>query len=218
MSNSSDNPLWHVVSGENVPPPDWMNAPGWPPTKSYGDCDARIQIDDQLLQIEVNLKPAKRFLLFFFPLFLLALLTAVWLLAESQWRGILMFALTILESLVLLLLLAMINHREKAGPYLVVDLYAKTLELPRLRQKFPLTSIVRFQWIRGRISSSDHNHSVGDDLNVITRIENGELLRYFIMGSPNRKLVEHLAQFCHKPVEKRDLGEGVHVGVDRNSP
>lgn len=106
----------------------------------------------------------------------------------------------------------LLAYHESLGDYLVVDLDQQTLELPRAKVTFPLDQVFGFQLISGRSKASA---DIETDLNLLVA-GNETLLRYHILGSPMRKMVEQLASCTGLRLDEINLGSGGFRDADRS--
>ena len=122
MSNSSDNPLWHVVSGENVPPPDWVNAPNQRGNRLFTPYEKIIAERDRL-EVVFNARMARWANLG--PTLTFALLIAIVLFKfDAPGFGV-CFALLGVATCAISLWIVRIQ--ERSGSYLIIDLKTRTI-------------------------------------------------------------------------------------------
>ena len=117
-------------------------------------------------------------------------------LPDNQTRGFIAFVCLLAGGSGIALMYALLRAHEKLGDYLEIDRTQGTIHLPRQGRKFPLSDVVGFQWTIG-LAESDYC----DDLYLLVE-ESSNTVRYPIMGSPSREIVEEVASFSGMPVDE----------------
>lgn len=193
-------------------PPAWRNAPDPVGFRSYGGCDAVLRIEGEQLRLEV--RSAKKFVVAFGVLFIPAFALTAWF-AIPDWNTKVFFAVggAAVGLFTFGLVYWLMDYHERLGDYLVIDRQTHIVLLPRCKARFPLDQVFGLQMIRGRSQASA---DVETDLNLLVA-EGQELVRYHVLGSPTRGLVEQVAEFAGFRVEEVDLGWNGYRDQDRDS-
>ena len=202
-----DRALWQRV--EELPDPlPWRNAPNQTSFRSYSH-DAKLEIEEDRLRIAVH--SARRFVTAFGSFFIPAFSLIAWFaIPDVPTRLLFSIGGFIVGIFMFALIYGMLAHHENLGDYLVIDRAAETITLPQSKVEFALDQVYAFQWISGRTESIPEEET---DLNLLVADEDG-LLRYHILGSPQRAMIEEVVRFSGIKLQEISPTTGVYRDAD----
>lgn len=136
------------------------------------------------------------FVRWFCVLFVLSFLIGSWVLIEKLGIRVLAFIggglVTVGAAFVMY---EFARRNEQLGDYLIIDLAAQTISLPRQRMTFSMESLVGFEWL----PTSDGE---GTEVNLFIT-ENGRLTRYTVGRNIDEYDVNQIARFAQRPLDTK---------------
>ncbi len=197
---------WQTIDATGFRP-DYIDSSG-NDLRSYG---ASVVVEDQaeryaLLPDARYLPFIKYFALFFLPLF--GVIAVAFIPGPEKW--IVAAGGPICGGAVFSLIYFLLAREIKRGPYFEFYPREDVVRLPRYGVECHRDTIECLQWITG--GSKYHAMGRATDVNLIIRNKDGGKQRYFVLGSPSRKLAVAIAEKIKIPVteitlrsrEKRD--------------
>jgi hypothetical protein len=181
--------------------PDYVDVPG-NDLRSYG---ASVVVED--LPERYALSPDARHLPFikYFAIFFLPLFVAIsfaFIPGPEKWLFVI--GGPICGGLAFSLIYFLVSQEIKKGPYFEFYPREELVRLPRYGVECKRDAIECLQWITG---GSKHRGMDGaTDVNLIFRNKDGEKRRYFLLGSPRRKIAIAISEKIKIPVTEVTLG------------
>lgn len=96
------------------------------------------------------------------------------------------------------------THEGQSGPWLIFDLTAKNITLPRHDATFRLEEVIRFEIVSGHDSSPNSDRAEVSELHLLTTRDTGTICRHVLVGGVNpqqiwkeaRPLIEAVGKPC----------------------
>jgi hypothetical protein len=191
---------WQTIDAAGFKP-DYIDVPG-NDLRSYG---ASVVVDD--LPERYALSPDARHLPFvkYFAIFFLPFFVAIafaFIPGPEKWFFVM--GGPICGGLAFSLIYLLLSQEIKKGPYFEFYPSEELVRLPRYGVECNRDAIECLQWITG--GSKHRGMDRATDVNLIIRNKDGEKLRYFLLGSPRRKLAIAISEKLKIPVTEVTLG------------
>jgi hypothetical protein len=192
--------------------PDYIDVPG-NDLRSYG---ASVVVED--LPERYALSPDARHLPFikYFAIFFLPLFVAIsfaFIPGPEKWLFVI--GGPICGGLAFSLIYFLLSQEIKKGPYFEFYPREELVRLPRYGVECDRDAIECLQWITG--GSKHRGMDRATDVNLIVRNKDGEKSRYFLLGSPMRKIAIAISEKIKIPVTEITLGIQGKRDVDLRS-
>jgi hypothetical protein len=192
--------------------PDYVDVPG-DDLRSYG---ASVVVDETPECYTVSpdgrqLIFLKYFTTFFLPLFVVV--SFAFIPGSEKW--IFVIGGPICGAMAFSVIYSLLSHEINKGPYFAFYPKEAIVRLPRYGVEYNLDAIECLQWITG--GSKNRGMDRATDLNLVVRTQDGEKRRYFLLGSPRKKLAVEISDKLKIPVTEINLGTHGMRDVDVRS-
>ena len=181
--------------------PDYIDVPG-NDLRSYG---ASVVVED--LPERYALSPDARHLPFikYFAIFFLPLFVAIaFVFIPGPEKWLFVIGGPICGGLAFSLIYFLLSQEIKKGAYFEFYTREELVRLPRYGVQCNRDAIECLQWITG--GSKHRGMDRATDVNLIVRDKDGEKRRYFLLGSPRRKIAIGVSEKIKIPVTEVTLG------------
>lgn len=194
-------------------PPNWTNAHD-NGLRSYSSHDSVLIQDGDVLRCAVD-ESASKFVSIFGPVFVVFLVSTCWLGTDDFRQRVAFTTFALFCGCVCFgLLYGMMKHHQAQGDYVVVDHTNERIELPRHNRVFRTTDVQCLQLLSGRdIDCESITHS---DLNLLVD-ESGVIVRYQLIGNPNREHARAIAKAMQTPLIEQAVPAGWYRSSDSPS-
>ena len=191
---------WQTIDATGFKP-DYIDVPG-NDLRSYG---ASVVVEDiperYALSPDASYLPfIKYFAIFFLPLFVA--ISFAFIPGREKWLFVV--GGPIGGGLAFSMIYFLLSQEIKKGPYFEFYPREELVQLPRYGVECKRDAIECLQWITG--GSKHRGMDRATDLNLIVRNEDGEKRRYFLLGSPRRKIAIAISEKVKIPVTEVTLG------------
>ena len=191
---------WQTIDATGFKP-DYIDVPG-NDLRSYG---ASLVVED--LPERYTLSPDARHLPFikYFAIFFLPLFVAIsfaFIPGPEKWLFVI--GGPICGGLAFSLIYFLLSQEIKKGPYFEFYPREELVRLPRYGVECDRDAIECLQWITG--GSKHRGMDRATDVNLIVRNKDGQKSRYFLLGSPRRKIAIAISEKIKIPVTEITLG------------
>lgn len=150
----------------------------------------------------------------FGPAFILVFLAITWVgIDDFRERATFMTFGTICGTVTFGLIYTLLRLHQQRGDYIVIDDENDRVELPRHGRSFSRNQVNCLQLLTGNDQKAESSND--SDLNLIVS-DGPDLVRYHLIGNPNKKQATELAEAMRKPLIEQIVPDEWNRSSDRN--